>query len=449
VVAVALEKEIARLSKILVEREGITFEEAQARLRAITLEIVVGEDADSPAAHAATLTAISVGRRAFIGGVRVIGALDQPLKVPYPLTSSILRDAAAEIGAETFAGVPSQRLVIGKRVSHGTHSDVHIWWNGWKAGTAYDVEPCDDGRNPLSGIAAGALGVGLAFEATRDGSPPASSVDLWPVEANGPAPAFKDVFLPGALWVIGLGNLGQAFLWALSGLPYEIPGEVSIVLQDRDKVSAENWATSVLVRDVAYGLQKTRVAEDWALRKGFDVRRVDRWLTATDRLHDDDPRLAFSGVDRIEARKAMAHVGFDCILDAGLGRAAHDYDRYRLTIFDESHSIEQHFEGQTDPQQQNDVPDKEAYRSLAREVGACGAAEIAGASVAAAYVSAVAAASAVARAIAVSSGCGIPRNEVRKLSEGKVRMSSHIRVNARGVRHAGKPSQLSPRSKGD
>ena len=27
--------------------------------------------------------------------------------------------------------------------------------------------------------------------------------------------------LPSRLWIIGLGNLGQAFLWALALLPYE------------------------------------------------------------------------------------------------------------------------------------------------------------------------------------------------------------------------------------
>ena len=59
----ALEREIARLSKILVDSTGISFDEAQARLRALTLEIVIGSDAGSPAAHAAALTAVSTAER--------------------------------------------------------------------------------------------------------------------------------------------------------------------------------------------------------------------------------------------------------------------------------------------------------------------------------------------------------------------------------------------------
>ena len=56
----ALDKQIVRLTRILVDSEKISFDEAQARLQALTLEIVVGSDAVSPAAHAAILTAVSV-----------------------------------------------------------------------------------------------------------------------------------------------------------------------------------------------------------------------------------------------------------------------------------------------------------------------------------------------------------------------------------------------------
>ena len=128
--------------------------------------------------------------------------------------------------------------------------------------------------------------------------------------------------------------MGQAFLWALSALPFTDPGNVSLVLQDRDMVTEENWATSVLVKDETYGSLKTKVAEHWASAKGFDTRRIDRRLSARDRLEDDDPRLALSGVDKVEARRLMAKVGFDCIVDAGLGRTASDFDRYRVTVFD-------------------------------------------------------------------------------------------------------------------
>ena len=42
-------------------------------------------------------------------------------------------------------------------------------------------------------------------------------------------------FLPSRLWLIGLGNLGQAFAWALAVLPYGDRRDVQIVLQDFDR----------------------------------------------------------------------------------------------------------------------------------------------------------------------------------------------------------------------
>jgi hypothetical protein len=438
----ALDRQIARLSKILVDSEGITFDEAQARLRALTLEIVVGADAASPAAHAAALTAVSVGSRTFVGGVRIAGAVDQPLKSALPLTARTLGEGGLEVGASNFEGEPSHRIFIGATPDGDEGVGVSAQWQGWRAAA---VEPgqgvCDEGQNPLVGIAAGAIAVGVAFQKARGGAPNLPlAVDLWPTGNSETPPDFAEVFLPGAIWLIGLGNLGQAYLWALASLPYADPAAVHLVLQDRDKVTEENWATSVLVRSETYGALKTKVAEAWATAKGFDVRRVDRRLLAGDRLENDDPRLALSGVDKVEARKLMAHTGFDCIVDAGLGRMAGDFDRYRVTVFDEARPIDRHFEGHTDTAPAVPIPDHDAYQRLEAEVGPCGTAEVAGASVAAPYVSVLAATVVIARLIAVVSGCALRTNEVRRVSMANPKGSEWAKIEARGMRHAGRPA---------
>jgi hypothetical protein len=437
----ALDRHIARLSKILVDGEGMTFDAAQARLRALTLEIVVGPDARTPAAHAAALTAVLAGSRTFVGGVRLVGVVDQRLNSALPLRASTLGEAALAAGAAAFEGETSCRIVIGGVAGAGEKPGFSAWWHGWRAGFARPGDAsCDDGENPLAGIAAGALSVGAAFHSMRGRAAERSSeVDLWPVEAGQEAPRFAEVFLPGAVWLVGLGNLGQAFLWSLSALPYADPAQVSVVLQDRDKVTEENWATSVLVGSETYGALKTKVAEDWAAAKKFDVRRVDRRLLAGDRLEDDDPRVALCGVDNVESRKLMANTGFDCIVDAGLGRRASDFDRYRVTVFDRARPIDRHFEGQKDEPAHDPIPDADAYRHLEAEVGRCGAAEIAGASVAAPYVSAVAGAVAVSRLVGIVSGCSCRTNEVRRLSEIKSRTGPATKIEGRGIRHGGRP----------
>ena len=347
------------------------------------------------------------------------------------------------MGASEFDGDPSRTIFVSTDKVPITSWSVSPWWNGWKAGTAKpDEVHWGAGDNPLSGIVAGALTVGAAFEAERGHcGDPLSEVDLWPVEADEIAPRFAEVFLPGALWLVGLGNLGQAFLWALAALPYANPGDVSLVVQDRDKISEENWGTSVLVKNETYGELKTKVAERWALDKGFDIRRIDRRLFTSDRLENDDPRLALSGVDKFEVRKFMAEVGFDCIVDAGLGRTFSDFDKYRVTVFDRIRRIDEHFDGQTDQPLEEDILNDDAYRCLVDEIGPCGTAEIAGSSVATPYVSALVAAVAISRVIAIVSGCECPTNEVGRLSflAGR-KIAPFTKVEGRGILRAGKPA---------
>lgn len=89
------------------------------------------------------------------------------------------------------------------------------------------------------------------------------------------------------------------------------------------------------------------------------------------------------------------------------------------------------------------IPSDSAYEELAASIGQCGAAEIAGASVAAPHVSALASAIAVARAIALVSGCRVLPSKVRRLSAGESRRGpAAVALNAPGLVHAGKPAAL-------
>lgn len=440
----ALEREIARLSKILVDSSGIGFGEAQARLRALTLEIVIGSEARSPAAHAAALTAVSTGRRSFLGGVRVTGEVSQPVITALPCSGTPLGEACAALGASFFEGEPGFRIFIGGGEAENERLGVAAFWDGWSAGVRAAGEcaaAAVDGSNPLAGVAAGGLAVGTAFDHARGkrGALPAD-IHLW--DTGQGAPAFADVFLPGALWIVGLGNLGQAFLWSLACLPYRDPGDLRLVIQDFDRVTPENWGTSVLVVEEAYGWLKNKSAEAWLDQRGFEVRRIDRRLLAGERVGPGEPLLAFSGVDKVAARRDMANVGFEVIVDAGLGRTAANFDKFGVNVFHAERRIDDHYARMTDPVAAP-IPNGSAYEELAASIGQCGAAEIAGASVAAPHVSAVAGAVAVARTIALVSGCEIPPSEVRRLSAGGSRRgATSVAIDAPGLVHAGKPAAL-------
>ncbi len=430
----ALDLEIARLSRILVDTLAIGFDEAQARLRTLRLEIVIGSDATSTAAHAAALTAVSVGRRSFVGGVRVVGSVSQASNSPLPIAGDTLAQKFERVGASAFEEVPTCRIGIGSFETRDAVPTFLPWWDGWIAGVrAAQTFESGDSQNPLSGVAAGALAVGAAFELARGRPQIPADVNLWGMKS---APKFGEVFLPNALWIIGLGNLGQAFLWALASLPYEEPSKVSLMLQDDDRVSPENWATSVLVTNEMYGTLKGKIAEKWAEERGFDPRRVDRRLGPLDRRIDGEPLLAISALDNFEARRNLAAIGFASIVDAGLGRTIDDFDKFAVRVFDQSRPIDRYFAKQPDAKPSVRLHEA-AYERLEQEIGRCGAAEIRGASVAAPYVNAVAATMALSRAIALASGCPCLPVDVR-------RISSRSQRRTRGIGHAGRPQLDDP-----
>ena len=430
-----LTRQLSRVAKLLVDAEGIGFAEAERRLRAMTLEIRVGARAMNPAGHAAVLTALAVGRRTFLGGVRVIGNLDQPLQSSL-LPHISLADAIADIGTTCFAEPAAMSIGIGADVASGA---LAAWWDGWRAGVRQHEQAAPGvSNNPLAGVAAGAHAVGAAFNGLRCGLMHPADIDLWP--AFEAAPDFSEVFLPSACWLMGLGNLGQAFLWSLAALPYADGAERSLVLQDFDRVSEENWGTSILVPDDKFGELKTKLAEGWAEVRGFKVRRLDRALQSDLKLADDEPRLALSGFDKVAPRRLLAGVGFEAIIDVGLGRTASDFDRYRVNVFDQQRRIDAHFSGLTDAAPKESAPDLPAYDQLQSEIGRCGAAEIGNASVAVPYVSAVAGATAIARAIAITSGQACSPGEVQRVSARTRRpVTKPCRIEARGIGHAGKP----------
>lgn len=434
-----LTPEFSRLAKMLIDAEGITQAAAEVRLRALTLEIVAGRGIGSVAAQNALLTAVAVGVRTFVGGVSVRFLEDAPLVTALPVVASTLREAVAALGATPLLALPKASLAIGA-VDSGTF-DAHVWWDGWTGGTLAAAEPCGVDDNPLAGVAAGAAGVARAFAAARGTEYPDTVVfDLWP---GCTGPEFGEVFLPGAIWLLGLGNLGQALTWSLTALPYSNPGAVELVMQDRDKVGAENWGTSILVRSGVYGGLKSAAAENWAKAKGFAVRRVDRWLDDRQRVDHDDPVLAFCAFDKIAPRKAVDACGFEAVIDVGLGRRHSDFDRYRITVFDPAYSLTEHFAGSSDAR----APAAHDYEKLLG-LDACGAAVFEGIAVAAPFVSAIAGAAAVARGIALASGSLVPRNETRRLTDPASRLAPGVRIAPRGLIRQ-RPSALTGRRETD
>ena len=416
-----------RLVKLALDTgEATSLREAEHLFRGYRLGIVVGEDvARSSTLQAAVLTAVNSGRRSFLGGVHVEGPLDVPLRVPWN-NCRTLEDAVFDlegVAKPLEPGLP--QILIGNAATASTPGDfaVRATFDGWCGG----VIPLDEGLGlpegqecVPAGVLAGALGVSEAFQFVRGDNPVAGrrsvGLSLWRPEpdvswlaTDERGPTLR--VLPASAWLIGLGHLGQAFLWTLGLLPYESPQNVSLVLQDYDELVEANESTSLLTTPANIGAKKTRSMAHWCEVRGFSTAILERRFAADFQVSGDEPRVALCGVDNAAARAALEDVGFDRVIEAGLGAGTKEYLAFQVHSFPASRSARRRW-GTSVPQPVDEaLTERPAYQAMAKEgLDSCGLTTLAGRTVGAPFVGAVT--SAVVLAEVMRMALGAHRYEV-------------------------------------
>ena len=115
-------------------------------------------------------------------------------------------------------------------------------------------------------------------------------------------------------------------------LPYQDPSAVKLVLQDVDVITESTTSTSILTDATMVGQKKTRVMAAWAEQRGFTTSLQERLFAADFKLQPDEPAVALCGLDNAAGRRALDQVGFDLIVEAGLGRGYRDFRTMRLHL---------------------------------------------------------------------------------------------------------------------
>ena len=413
--------QLHRLVKLALDTgEAASLEEAQRLFGEYRLGIVVGSSvAHSATLQAAVLTAVNTGRRCFLGGVSVEGTLDVPLLVPWGCCRT-LGDAVVDLqGVNTALAPGVPRIVIGDASgsSGDTEFAVRATFDGWCGG----VVPLDHGLSLSecqecvpAGVLAGALGVSEAFQYVRGGNAVAGRRDvgmsLWQPEAEtnwlaageqGP----KLERLPASAWIIGLGHLGQAFLWTLGLLPYASPEDVSLVLQDFDELVEANDSTSLLTTRANLGMKKTRAMALWCEARGFRTSIVERRFADDFRIAGDEPSVALCGVDNALARADLEDVGFGRVIEAGLGAGTQEYLAFQMHTFPACRTARRRWGTDVHHSSGDIITDNPAYRALAQHgLDDCGITTLAGRTVGASFVGAVTAAVVVAELMRMAVG---------------------------------------------
>ena len=379
-----------------------SLEEAESLFESYKLCISIGSaEAACPLNQAMLLTTVALGRRVFLGGVTVEGRITEPLTVPLPLGDTI-GEAVTRLGASI--GRPEREtptVVIGGGPQQArTGFCVRTAVAGWRGGIIpvhSQLAPAEGPTMPLAAMVAAALAINEAFLFVNGNSVAGrrvQGISLW--QPNAISDWLKNddeepelAYLPSKLWLIGLGHLGQAYLWGLGLLPYETPRDVSLILQDVDFITPSTESTSILSDASMIGLKKTRAMADWAEQRGFDATIYERRFMADFNRQADEPSIALCGLDNAPGRRALDKVGFDLVVEAGLGRGYRDFQTMRLHVLPGSRSADEIWKV---TQQKKIISNRPAYNKLLRsgKLDQCGVTLLAGKAVGAPFVGAVA-----------------------------------------------------------
>lgn len=274
-------------------------------------------------------------------------------------------------------------------------------------GTRAREEPLGDSRLALAGVFAAALAMRQIFGcvlAAKSLRPRDATVSLWtPWETatrESPGPERFDV--PDHLWFLGLGHLGQGFIWNLCLLGAK--GGRAVV-QDDQAIGEENEATSLLVLPGESGAKKARIAATWLEALGWSADILERRHRGDIRLLPGDPPYLLSGLDRVDPRLVMARQGFDYMIDAGLGHEPHDFDGIQLRVIAKGVSADDLWNAPDDAIEAKLAKRKAsaAYKDLEARIGQCGIVSFAEASTSVPFVGAAAGALVLAQAIRLAS----------------------------------------------
>jgi hypothetical protein len=299
------------------------------------------------ARQAALLTAVNSGKRAFHGGVNVEMPSNVPCLLPWPQKKN-LNDVIANLGGEIISPVHSRfshTIYFGQALNPVPDS-LTVHCTGWRGGIApadHEFDIKSDNDFPLGGVLAGALAVAKGFLrvsglSSRFVEGP-QGVSLWKPEldwkdkdAEGP----QINLLPARLWILGLGHLGQAFLWNIGLLPYKNPGDAVFMLQDFDRVVEGNWTAGLLCERSSTGKYKTRLCADWIEQRGFQSMIMEHPFDSSIKRNGEEPFIALCGFDSPTGRRALEDAGFDLIVECGLGATTNFFDSMMIHTFPDS-----------------------------------------------------------------------------------------------------------------
>lgn len=292
----------------------------------------------------AYLTAVNAGKRVFKGGV--LCKLPESVNSLLPFEEKDFRLLVAEYGGNLVSEDDEPnfyKITFGYK--DNTDKSVELICNEWQGGInvsdGHNVSLKGNGKVPFGGITASSIAIFHAFvkyfKIPMELPINSYGISTWNLQAgkmwfetsnNGPS----EFYLPKKLWIVGLGHLGQAYIWTYSFLPRPDKYKYEIMVQDYDFVGEENFGTQVLTKENLDGVRKTRICATYIEKLGFGCRIIEKPFTQDDQINkwSDDFKVILLGVDNIKTRRDLLIEKFDIVLDGATNGSFNLFDSFTL-----------------------------------------------------------------------------------------------------------------------
>lgn len=326
----------------IAESKNISMEEAENLLEKSVLILEANEEINnSYALQLAFFTCYNMGNRIFKGGVKCILPIGAPnlLKTEGDSFNEAL-NSLFSINQEVIAKLNSPKILFGK--SPKARNQVEVICSSWQAGlNVYESERVSL-KNRNSELSLGAcLSSSFAlfwafeytFEITGDLQTESFGYSLWnsslkyqwfEKEAEGP----ENVKIPSKIWNVGLGHLGQSYIWTLSH--FKKHNDLKFLLQDFDNLGIENLGSQILSFASQIGSPKTRVCLDFLSKMKINCIIIEKKFVKNDQIDDSlyDYKVLITGLDNSISRSIINTDRFELCLDGATNGSLLNFDSF-------------------------------------------------------------------------------------------------------------------------
>jgi molybdopterin/thiamine biosynthesis adenylyltransferase len=293
----------------------------------------------------AFITAVNIAKRVFLGGVNCV--LPEVIPNLLMIRSDRFKDLVLQYGGSLTSDTPDKnevKLLFGLECYD--EDCLEVVAEGWRGGVNFYKQKRvifarNDNPVSLGPVMAASLACYFAFckifKLTDSDLMINTGVSLWNI--NSGTEWYKDsndgpikINMPRTIWALGLGHLGQAYLWTLGLMPFNNPSQVLFLLQDDDIVESENIGSQVLCNDSNIGFPKTRACLKFLEDLNFKTRIVEKRFLPGNSDDEWIKKFPFllNGVDNAQTRRNINKSYHKLFLDGATNGSSSLFDSFTL-----------------------------------------------------------------------------------------------------------------------